>query len=66
MFPLDADDAVELLKNADTAMFRSKKAGPGGYVVHTADDADAMSGSRSRRGCARPSSRSSGRSTTSR
>ena len=42
MFPLDADDAVRLLKNADTAMFRSKKAGPGGYVVHTADDADAM------------------------
>ena len=42
VFPLDADDAIELLKNADTAMFRSKKAGPGGYVVHTADDADAM------------------------
>ena len=42
VFPHDADDAVELLKNADTAMFRSKKAGPGGYLVHTADDADAM------------------------
>ncbi len=42
VFPLDADDALDLLKNADTAMFRSKKAGPGGYVVHTADDADAM------------------------
>jgi diguanylate cyclase (GGDEF)-like protein/PAS domain S-box-containing protein len=42
IFPVDADGAVELMKNADTAMFRSKKAGPGGYVVHTADDADAM------------------------
>jgi diguanylate cyclase (GGDEF)-like protein/PAS domain S-box-containing protein len=42
VFPLDADDATDLLKNADTAMFRSKKAGPGGYLVHTADDADAM------------------------
>jgi EAL domain-containing protein (putative c-di-GMP-specific phosphodiesterase class I) len=42
MFPLDADDALQLMKNADTAMFRSKKAGPGGYVLHTSDDADAM------------------------
>jgi len=42
VFPVDADGAIELMKNADTAMFRSKKAGPGGYVVHTADDADAM------------------------
>ena len=42
IFPLDADDAIDLLKNADTAMFRSKKAGPGGYVVHTTDSADAM------------------------
>jgi diguanylate cyclase (GGDEF)-like protein/PAS domain S-box-containing protein len=43
VFPNDAEDAATLLKNADTAMFRSKKAGPGGYVVHAAEDASAMS-----------------------
>ena len=32
-----------LLKNADTAMFRVKKIGPGGYVVHTPGRGDAMS-----------------------
>ena len=42
VFPIDADDAATLMKNADTAMFRSKKAGPGGYVMHQADDADAL------------------------
>ena len=31
-----------LMKNADTAMFRSKKVGPGGYVVHTPEDAYAL------------------------
>jgi diguanylate cyclase (GGDEF)-like protein/PAS domain S-box-containing protein len=41
LFPLDADDATSLLKNADTAMYQSKKADPGGYVVYAsgADDA---------------------------
>jgi diguanylate cyclase (GGDEF)-like protein/PAS domain S-box-containing protein len=43
VFPKDANDPVTLMKNADTAMFASKKAGPGGYVVHTEQDADAMS-----------------------
>jgi diguanylate cyclase (GGDEF)-like protein/PAS domain S-box-containing protein len=43
LFPNDATDATQLLKNADTALFRSKKVGPGGYQVHTVDDADAMS-----------------------
>ena len=56
-----------LLKNADTAMFRSKKAGPGGYLVHTPRgrlrDATA---SRCPPACARPSSRSNGCCTTSR
>jgi len=42
VFPIDATDAASLLKNADTAMFRSKKAGPGGYVMHQADEADAL------------------------
>jgi EAL domain-containing protein (putative c-di-GMP-specific phosphodiesterase class I) len=41
-FPADADDAAELMKNADVAMFRSKKAGPGGYAMHRADDGDAI------------------------
>ena len=42
VFPEDAADAISLLKNADTAMFRSKKAGPGGYVVHAREDASAL------------------------
>ena len=41
LFPQDAEDATSLLKNADTAMYQSKKAEPGGYVVYAsgADDA---------------------------
>ena len=41
LFPQDADDATSLLKNADTAMYQSKRAEPGGYVVYAsgADDA---------------------------
>ena len=42
VFPIDAADGATLMKNADTAMYRSKKAGPGGYVMHEADDADAL------------------------
>jgi diguanylate cyclase (GGDEF)-like protein/PAS domain S-box-containing protein len=42
VYPIDAHDGTTLMKNADTAMFRSKKAGPGGYVLHQADDADAL------------------------
>ena len=42
VFPIDAQDGQTMMKNADTAMFRSKKAGPGGYVMHEADDADAL------------------------
>jgi EAL domain-containing protein (putative c-di-GMP-specific phosphodiesterase class I) len=41
-FPDDADDAPTLLKNAETAMFRSKRSGPGGYVLHAKDDADSI------------------------
>ncbi len=43
LFPNDAEDGATLLANADTAMFRSKKAGPGGYTLHVAKDAEAMS-----------------------
>ncbi len=40
LYPQDAQDAVELLKNADTAMYHSKKTNPGNYIVYTgtADD----------------------------
>ena len=41
LYPADATDAGGLLRNADAAMFRAKQSGPGGYVVHHADDADA-------------------------
>jgi diguanylate cyclase (GGDEF)-like protein/PAS domain S-box-containing protein len=43
VFPTDAHDGPSMMKNADTAMFRSKKAGPGGYLVHRAEDASSMS-----------------------
>jgi diguanylate cyclase (GGDEF)-like protein/PAS domain S-box-containing protein len=32
IFPIDAEDSRTLLKNADAAMYQSKKAGPAGYV----------------------------------
>jgi diguanylate cyclase (GGDEF)-like protein/PAS domain S-box-containing protein len=41
-FPDDAADGPTLLKNAETAMFRSKRSGPGGYVLHAKDDADSI------------------------
>jgi diguanylate cyclase (GGDEF)-like protein len=36
MFPLDATAAEDLLRNADGAMYRSKKQGPGGILIHPA------------------------------
>ncbi len=42
LFPEDATDAPTMLRNAETAMFRSKRSGPGGYVIHSTDDADAI------------------------
>ena len=41
-FPADADDAAGLMKNADVAMFRSKKSGRGGYAIHRAGDREAI------------------------
>jgi diguanylate cyclase (GGDEF)-like protein/PAS domain S-box-containing protein len=38
VFPTDAADAGALLKNADAAMYWSKKAGPGGYRVFAQED----------------------------
>ena len=43
LFPNHGDDAVTLLRHADTAMFRSKGNGPGGYLMHAVGDADALS-----------------------
>ena len=42
VFPNDAEVATALMKNADTAMFQSKKSGPGGFVLHSAVSADAL------------------------
>jgi diguanylate cyclase (GGDEF)-like protein/PAS domain S-box-containing protein len=42
VFPEDAADAPTLLKNAETAMFRAKRSGPGNYVLHAKDDADSI------------------------
>jgi diguanylate cyclase (GGDEF)-like protein/PAS domain S-box-containing protein len=39
LFPQDATDAKTLITNADAAMYRSKKAGPGGYVLFAEGDA---------------------------
>jgi diguanylate cyclase (GGDEF)-like protein/PAS domain S-box-containing protein len=43
LFPNHGDDAVTLLRHADTAMFHSKGNGPGGYLMHVVGDPDAMS-----------------------
>ncbi len=40
MFPKDANDARALLKNADAAMYRSKKRGPGGYAIYSSEAED--------------------------
>jgi diguanylate cyclase (GGDEF)-like protein/PAS domain S-box-containing protein len=42
MFPFDAQDAATLLKNADAAMYQSKRTAPGGYVVYSARTDDAL------------------------
>ncbi len=42
LFPQDASDAATLLKNADHAMYQSKKSHPGGYVIFAARSDDSM------------------------
>jgi diguanylate cyclase (GGDEF)-like protein/PAS domain S-box-containing protein len=43
LFPFDANNEVDLLRNADSAMYRSKKSGPGGSMVVSGHEWDAMS-----------------------
>jgi len=42
LFPQDATDATALLKNADTAMYQSKKTAPGGYIVYASGSDEAI------------------------
>jgi diguanylate cyclase (GGDEF)-like protein/PAS domain S-box-containing protein len=42
LFPQDAGDAATLMKNADHAMYQSKKTDPGGFVIFAARSEDAM------------------------
>jgi diguanylate cyclase (GGDEF)-like protein/PAS domain S-box-containing protein len=42
LFPQDAQDGETLLKNADSAMYQSKKQEPGGYVVFATGGDDAL------------------------
>ncbi len=42
LFPQDAQDAESLLRNADAAMYQSKKQEPGGFVVFATEGDDAM------------------------
>ena len=42
LFPQDAADGEHLLKNADAAMYQSKRYEPGGYVVYSAMDDDPL------------------------
>src|SRR5262249_12799662 len=40
VFPFDAADARAMLRGADTAMYRSKRSGPGGTAVFSMDAGD--------------------------
>jgi diguanylate cyclase (GGDEF)-like protein/PAS domain S-box-containing protein len=40
LYPHDAHDLDSLLRNADTAMYQSKRTAPGGYVLFNANDED--------------------------
>jgi diguanylate cyclase (GGDEF)-like protein len=42
LFPRDAEDAKSLLRNADAAMYQSKKTGPGSSLVYVSHDEDPL------------------------
>jgi diguanylate cyclase (GGDEF)-like protein/PAS domain S-box-containing protein len=42
VFPMGARDAKALLKQADAAMYRSKRSAPGGHAVFTGDSGDPL------------------------
>ena len=44
IFPLDAEDGETMLDHAHTAMRKSKKTGPGGYVLFSKDADDPVRG----------------------
>jgi len=44
IFPLDAEDGDSMLEHAHTAMRKSKKTGPGGYVLFSKDADDPVRG----------------------
>jgi diguanylate cyclase (GGDEF)-like protein/PAS domain S-box-containing protein len=43
LWPRDGEDAGELLRNADAAMFRAKTTGPGHFMFHEREGTDALS-----------------------
>jgi diguanylate cyclase (GGDEF)-like protein/PAS domain S-box-containing protein len=43
MYPLDATDADGLLRNADAALYESKRTGPGGFLIHSVEGAGSVS-----------------------
>ena len=42
VFPLDGASSATLVKNADAAMHRAKRNGPGGFLLHATGEADAL------------------------
>jgi diguanylate cyclase (GGDEF)-like protein/PAS domain S-box-containing protein len=43
MYPQDATDADALLRNADAALYESKRSGPGGFLIHSVEGAGSVS-----------------------
>ena len=41
VYPRDAVDSETMLRNADIAMYRAKRADPGGYTFYAAEDDEA-------------------------
>src|SRR5205823_2966716 len=43
MYPHNATDADGLLRNADAALYESKRSGPGGFLIHSVEGAGSVS-----------------------